>query len=134
ISSFQSREHIRQFAVTCRTTDQPHPRRALENLFAFLLRHAAQHSDDLAFALFLPVFTQTRENFLRRLFANAASVVKDQGSGFRRLYLLIPARQQEASDLFRIVVIHLAAECLKEERSPLPRGYTTSYSLGGQSF
>src|SRR5204863_8678499 len=75
IPRFQFREHLRQLAVTCRTANQTHPRCALEYLFAFLLRHATQHSDDLAFALLFPEFTEPRKNFLRRFLANAACVV-----------------------------------------------------------
>ena len=77
IPCFQLRQHLRQFAVACGTANQAHPGRALEDLLAFLLRHAAQHSDHLAFALLLPVFAQPRKNLLRRLLANAAGVVKD---------------------------------------------------------
>ena len=35
-----------QLAVACRSADETDPRRALENVFAFLLRQASEHADD----------------------------------------------------------------------------------------
>ena len=48
----QLRQQLRQFPVTRRSANQAHPRRARKNLFAFLLRHASQHPNNLALFLF----------------------------------------------------------------------------------
>src|SRR5438105_9724697 len=44
-------QHLRQIAVRSRSSDQRHVWRALENLVAFLLRHAAEHTKLLALRL-----------------------------------------------------------------------------------
>ena len=44
----QPRQQQRKFAITGRTAHQAHPRSALENLVALLLRHAAEHADHFA--------------------------------------------------------------------------------------
>ena len=42
-----SRQHLRQLPVTRRPANQTHPRRALENPLALLLRHAPEHPNNL---------------------------------------------------------------------------------------
>ena len=49
LACLQARQHLRQFAVGGRAGDQRDIRRTLEDLFALLLRHAAQHGKALAF-------------------------------------------------------------------------------------
>ena len=45
---FDLYQHLGQIAIRGRSGDQRHVRRALENLLAFLLRHAAEHAEALA--------------------------------------------------------------------------------------
>ncbi len=109
------RQQLRQFPVTRRPAHQADPRRALENSFAFLLRHATEHPDDLPRCLLCPILAEPRKNFLRRLFADAASVVEDQRRRVRRFHLPVSARQQHARDFLRVVVVHLAPKCFQEK-------------------
>ncbi len=53
VSGFQLHQHFRQPGVAGRSGNQADVRRALEDAFAFLLRHAAQNSKHLAFAVAL---------------------------------------------------------------------------------
>ena len=92
-------------------------RRALENFLAFLLCHASQYAEDLAFAGALEIL-QTVENLLLRLVANAAGIVEHQIGGFRRLHLVVALCQQGADDFFRVMRIHLATEGFDVEGFP----------------
>src|SRR5579872_1176894 len=92
---FQLREHLGQFAITCRAADHAHPRRATEDFLAFLLREAAENADDLFFAERAAKIAEARKNFLRGLLANAARVVENEISGGGRVHLLISARSEE---------------------------------------
>ncbi len=93
-------------------------RRAVENLLAFLLRHAAQHAEDFAFAGLALEILQAIENLLLGLVANAACVVEHQPGVFRRLHLRVALLQKRADDLFGVVHIHLAAESFDVEGFP----------------
>ena len=79
---------------------------------------------------------QARENFVRRLFANAAGVVEDQAGVFGRIHLAVAAAQQHAGDFFGVVIVHLAAEGLDVKgRSRMRRPAPRSGRRGaGQSF
>ena len=110
---------MRQVAIACRAADQTDPRRALENGFAFLLRHATQHANDFSFVLLVAKFAEAGKHFLRRFLADAAGVVEDHGRGFRRLDLRIAARKEHAGDFFRVVIVHLAAKRFEEEGAAL---------------
>ncbi len=78
---FDLREQFRKFAITGRAAHQADPRGALENFFAFLLRHAAEHTDDFPGVLSGLELPQTGKDFLRRLLANAAGVIEDDLGG-----------------------------------------------------
>ena len=71
-------QHLWQVAVRRRSAHQRHMRRALENLFAFLLRHAPEHAELLALRLQFLVIGQAMKDLLLRLVANGAGVVEDQ--------------------------------------------------------
>ena len=90
-------------------------RRALENLFAFLLGHAAQHAKLLALFQQLLVIGEPIEDLLLRLVADGASVVQNQVSLLDRLHLPVALMHQRANDLFRVMHVHLAAEGFEVE-------------------
>src|SRR5262249_12472042 len=100
-----------------------HPRRARKNCFAFLLRHAAEHTDPLLHAIGLAkrvaIDTQPRKYLLGGLLADAARIVKNQARRLRRLDLPITARQHHSRHFLPVVLVHLAAKCLEEERPAL---------------
>src|ERR1019366_7403302 len=92
--------------------------RALENLFALLLRHASQHPEDLVFARRALEILQAVEDLLFGLVANAASVVEHQVGRFRRIDLAVTLGEQRADDFFGVVGVHLAAEGFDVESFP----------------
>ncbi len=93
-----------------RSAHQRHPRGALENLFAFLLRHAAEDSKLLALFQELLVIIQPVEYFLLGLIPDGARVVQNQVSLLDRFDLAVAFMHQRANDLFGVMDIHLAAE------------------------
>src|SRR5580704_2452772 len=119
LSGFQARQQRRKLPITGRAAHQAYPGGALENLLAFLLRHATEHADHFAgFAAKIISrieFAEARKNFLRSFFANAAGIVEDEASFVRRGHLAISAPQEHAGHLLGIVLVHLAAECLDVE-------------------
>jgi len=56
---------------------------------------------------------------LRSLFADAAGVVENKGSGFDRIHLAVTAREKNARDFFGVVLVHLAAEGFEVKGSAL---------------
>ena len=68
----------RQPRVAGRAGHQADVRRALEDLLAFLLRHASQHAEDLALAGLALELLQAVEDLLLGLVADAAGVVEHQ--------------------------------------------------------
>src|SRR5215472_221135 len=94
--------------------------RPLENLFAFLLRNAAQHRELLALRLELLVILKAMKDFLFGLVADRTGVVEHQVGFFDGLHLPVALPYESADDLLRVVHVHLASEGLKVERS-LPR-------------
>src|SRR5581483_4867440 len=88
-------------------------RRPLENLFALLLRHTAQHAELFARSLQLFVIRQPMENFLLGLVPDRTRVVQDQVGLLHALDLPIPFLNERSHDLFRVVDVHLAAERFK---------------------
>ena len=110
VSGFQLRNQIGQLAVTRRAAHQANPGRALEDLFAFLLRDAAQNADNFFFAGIFPVGPEAREYFLGGLFANAAGVIEDQPGRVDRFHLLVSAAEENSGHFLGIVDVHLAAE------------------------
>ena len=115
LAGFKPGEHLGQFAVGGRTRDQRDVRRALEDLLALLLRHAAQHGEALAFPVLALVFVEPVEDLLLRLVADGAGVVEDQAGIFFRLHLPVALLPECANHLLRVMGIHLAAEGLKIE-------------------
>ena len=107
---FKLRQHFRQVAVAGRSAYERDMRRALKNLFAFLLRHASQHAKLLALGQQLLVVRQPMEDLLLRLVANGAGVVQNQVGLLDRLYLFVSLVHQRANDLFGVMHVHLAAE------------------------
>ena len=71
-------QHLRQIAIRGGAANQRNMGSALENLLAFLLRHAAQHAEALALFLQLLVVGQAVEDLLLGFVANGAGVVEDQ--------------------------------------------------------
>ncbi len=68
-----------QIAIARRAAHQAHPRRALENFFAFLLRHAAKHADHFPVRLRREFeVVEPLKHFLRGFFADAARVVEQE--------------------------------------------------------
>ena len=113
LARLQPRQHLRQFAVRGRSRDQRNIRRPLEDLFALLLRHAAQHAEALPLLVQLLVVVQAMEDLLLRLVADRTGVVKDQVGIFFRLHLPVALLPQRANHLFGVMGIHLAAERLQ---------------------
>ena len=112
IPCFEFLNHAVQFAVARGTAHQADPRRALENFFALLLRHAAEDTDNFS-VVGIAEFAEPRKNLMRGFFADTASVVEHHRCGRDRFYLAITALQQHASDFFGVVRIHLAAKCFE---------------------
>ena len=71
-------EHLGQVAVAGAAGDDRDVRRLLEDLVAFLLGHAADDGEALAFALQLFVLVQAMEDLLLGFVADGAGVVEDQ--------------------------------------------------------
>src|SRR5260370_36374583 len=84
-------------------------RRLLENLLAFLLRHAPQHGEGLAFAVALELI-ESVEDLLFGLVANAASVVEHQFRILRRWNLVVPLADERADDFLGVMRVHLTTE------------------------
>jgi hypothetical protein len=118
VAGFDLHQHLTQPRIARRPGHQADVRRALEDLLAFLLRHAPQHAENLAFAGFALEILQAIENLLLGLIANAASVVEDQVRLFGRLHLRIALLDERADDFFGVVDIHLAAEGFEVEGFP----------------
>ena len=78
LACFETHQHLRQVAIGGRPGDQRNIGRAVENLFALLLRHAAQHGKALALLVQRLVIVQAVEDLLLRLVANRAGVVENQ--------------------------------------------------------
>ena len=85
IAGLELHQHLRQPGVTGGARHQADVRRALEYLFALLLRHASQHAEDLALARRPLEILQAVEDLLFGLVADAAGVVEHQVGRFRRL-------------------------------------------------
>ena len=90
-------------------------RGALENLFAFLLRDAAEHAELFALGQQFLVVGQAMENFLLRLVADGAGVVENQVGLLDRFYLLVSFVDERADDFFGVMDVHLAAEGFEVE-------------------
>jgi hypothetical protein len=89
LALFELYQHLRQFGVTRRARHQAHVRSLFENLLAFLLRHAAEHAEDLALARIALELLQPVKHLLLGLVADAARVVQHQPGGLRRLHLQV---------------------------------------------
>lgn len=76
-----ARHQFTQAAVARRARHERNMGGAVEDLLAFLLRHAPQHGEHFAVARVLAELLQAAENLLFRLVADAASVVNDQVRG-----------------------------------------------------
>ena len=100
VPCFQLHQHLRQIAIRRRAGDQRNIRRAFENSFTFLLRHAAQYAKLFSLRLKTLVVVETMKDFLLRFVANGAGVVEDQAGFFDRRDLAISLRQQRAHDFF----------------------------------
>ncbi len=109
---FQTGQHLGQLAVGGGAGDQRNIRRPLEDLFALLLRHAAQHGEALAEVLLSFVVVEAVKDPLLRLVADGAGVVKDQPGVFFRLHLAVTLLKECANHLFGVMGVHLAAEGL----------------------
>ena len=116
LARLEPRQQERKLAVAGRAAHQADPRRPLENLFALLLRHAAEHANHLAGIAARIVLgiklAQAREHLVRGFLPNAAGIVKNQARIVRRSHLPVSAPQENAGYFLRIVLVHLAAEGL----------------------
>ena len=117
-AGFELRQHLAQPRIAGRAGHQADMRRALENLLAFLLRHAPQHAEDLALARVALELLQAVEDLLLGLVADAARVVEHQLRILRRLHLRVAPGHERAGHLFGVVRVHLAAEGLDVEGFP----------------
>jgi hypothetical protein len=90
-------------------------RRTIENLFAFLLRHAAQHAKHFPLPRLALELLEAVEHLLFGLVANRARVVQHQFGVFRRFHLRQALADKRADHLLGIVHIHLAAKRLDVE-------------------
>ncbi len=114
VAGFELHQHLAEPRVAGRSANQADVRRALEDFLAFLLRHAAQHAENLALAGALEML-QAVEYFLLGLIADAARVVENQPGVFGLRHLRVALFQQRADDFFGVVGIHLAAEGFEVE-------------------
>src|SRR5207253_3645420 len=76
VAGFELHQHLAEPRVAGRTGYQRDIRRPLENLFAFLLGHTAEHANDLSLAGIALEVLQPIEDFLLRLIPNAAPIKK----------------------------------------------------------
>ena len=109
-------------------------RRALEDLFAFLLGHAAQHAKLLALLLQFLVVVQAIEDLLLGLIADGAGVVEDQPGFLDGRDLAVALRNERADDLFRVVGVHLAAKSLDVKRLLGFRAHQFSITRSANQF
>ena len=91
-------------------------RRAFENLFAFLLRHTAEHPELLALLLKGFEVGEAVEDLLLGLVADGAGVVQDQIGLLDGLHPAVALGNERADHLFGVVHVHLAAEGFQVER------------------
>jgi hypothetical protein len=99
--------------------DAGHAGRSLEDRLALLLRHAPGDGDHRLPSLFgrqLAQFAQSRIELLFGAFAHAARVDDHQVGVGRLLDRLESRLLEKAGHPFRVVHVHLAAECLDEIR------------------
>ena len=101
IPCFDLHQHLRQVAVRGRSADQGNIRRALENLFAFLLGHASEHAERLALLSEFLVVVEADENLLLGLVADGAGIVEDEFGFFDRLGPGDSPLKQASRQLFR---------------------------------
>ena len=79
VPCFNLHQHLRQVAVGRRAADHRDVRGALEDLLAFLLRHAAEHAEDFALLLIVSCSRARRwKTFCSGLIADGAGVVEDE--------------------------------------------------------
>src|ERR1700727_3113964 len=109
-------QHLGQVLIRRRSAHHRDIRGPLENLFALLLRNAAEHGTLLSLLLILLVVAEAIETLLLRLVPNGARVVQHQPGLFHRLHLPVHLTAQRANDLFRVMDVHLAAKGFEVER------------------
>src|SRR6516165_6603092 len=85
-------------------------RGALENLFAFLLGHAAEHPKLLSLFLKLLVVGEAVEDFLLGFVANGAGVVEDEVGFIDGRNLAVALGDERPNDFFGVMDVHLAAK------------------------
>src|SRR5579871_4412300 len=93
-------------------------RRALENLFAFLLRDTTKHAELLSLRLQLLEIGQPMENFLLRLIPDRTCVVENQIGLLNSFHLPIAFLNERSHDLFRVMDVHLTPEGFEVEGLP----------------
>ena len=108
-------QHLRQVAVRSRTADHRNIGCAFENLFAFLLGHAAQHAKLFSLGMQFFVVGEAMENFLLGFVADGAGVVEDQAGIFDSRDLTVALGNERADNFFGVVHVHLAAESFEVE-------------------
>jgi len=107
---FELHQHLRKICVRRRAAYERDMWSALENLFPFLLGHAAEDSELLALGLQLLVIGEAMKHLLLGLVADRAGVVEDQVGLLDGLDLAIALLDERADDFLGVVDIHLASE------------------------
>ncbi len=87
VAGFQLDQHLAELRVAGGPGDQRNVRRAVEDLFALLLCHAAQDAEDLALHAVALEVLQAVEYLLFGLIANTAGVVEYESGFVRRFHL-----------------------------------------------
>ena len=115
-AGFDAVHQFRQAVIAGRAANQAHVRRLLEDFFAFVLRHAAQHAEDFTLG-FLPFeIGEPRKDLLLGFVSDAAGVVENEPRRHGVGNFLVTLREQRATHFFAVVNIHLTAESFQIER------------------
>jgi len=82
VPCFKLHQHLWKIAIARATSNKADIRRALKDLFAFLLGDTSEHGEFLAVFLQFFVFIQPMEDLLLGFVADGTRVVKDEVGGF----------------------------------------------------
>ena len=115
-------QHLRKIAIRCRSAHQRHMWSALEDLVAFLLGDATEHTEFLALSFQFLVVGESVKNLLLRLVPNGAGVVEHEAGLLDRWNLAVTLENERADYLLGVMRIHLATEGF-EVKSLLLRGH-----------
>ena len=106
-------QQLRQPVQCLGTEHHVHKGRTPDDLGPLLTRHAAPHPDLHATGLEVPDAPQIAEDLFLRLFTHGAGVEEDEIGLLHVVGFLVALRCTEhIGHLVRVVLVHLAAECL----------------------